>query len=165
MEPKRALLISWDIEEYDSITCFAIKALVADLRFWPKLVGSAAAMVKKCARNTKFYVCPDLIRLFGGGFAFITGFILRTKYRRVKRRAYFSRLSVRHRLSRFEAKIVQRLPTNKMNPAKWSWNSLDRTGGLRKCPDFSIVRTVFLVPWMCQQPFLWGSVRPDLDTF
>ena len=63
MEPKRALLISWDIEEYDSITCFAIKALVADLIFWPKLVGSAAAMVKKCARNTKFYVCPDLIRL------------------------------------------------------------------------------------------------------
>ena len=63
MEPKRALLISWDIEEYDSITCFAIKALVADLIFWPKLVGSAAAMVKKCARNTKFHVCPDLIRL------------------------------------------------------------------------------------------------------
>ena len=50
---------------------------------------------------------------FGGGFAFITDLIFRTKDRRVKRRAYFSRLSVRHRLRLNLEKDSQ---LSKMNP-------------------------------------------------
>ena len=65
MDAKQVQLFSWDIDENDPAICFSIKVSVADLDFWLKLVGPAAAMVKKGPWKTKFHVCPDADRLFG----------------------------------------------------------------------------------------------------